>query len=73
MKEYACPVTGLGMSEEDVKIKHRADVYYFNVDIKFIIKARMHLLREKFEEHVRGNKQKGSKWMCKGCEFGKEK
>jgi hypothetical protein len=41
LKDYACPVTGLGMSEEDVKIKHRADVYYFNVDIKFIIKARM--------------------------------
>ena len=59
MKDYACSATGLGMNENDVKCKHKADVYYFNVDIKFIIKARLHILREKFEEHVRGNKQNG--------------
>lgn len=59
MLKYACPPDGLDMNEDDVKCKHKADVYYFNVDIKFIIKARLHMLRQKFEENVMGSKQNG--------------
>ena len=61
------------MAESDYKNKHKADVYYFNVDLKFIIKARLHRVRKEFEEHVKGNPKHGQKWKCKSCEFGEQK
>jgi len=34
---------------EDIKNdKNKSHIYYFNVDLKFILKARMHLLNEEF-------------------------
>jgi len=41
IKDYFCDPQGLNFKEEDYKNKHKADVYYFNVDLKFIIKARL--------------------------------
>lgn len=41
IKDYFCASSGLNLSESDYKNKHKADVYYFNVDLKFIIKARL--------------------------------
>jgi len=50
----------LGIQGENVKISsNKAFLYYFNVDIKFILKARIHLLRKKFEEKVASAKQFG--------------
>ena len=43
------------MSEGDYKndAKNKpTQVYYFNVDLKFILKARMHLLSEKFDKKI---------------------
>ena len=35
----------LNLSDDEIKIKsNRAHVYYFNVDLKFILKARLHLV-----------------------------
>ena len=59
IKEYVCSPSGLGMKEDDYKNKHKADVYYFNVDLKFIIKARLQRVRKEFEEHVKGNLKHG--------------
>ena len=43
------------MSECDYKNdqKNKSQVYYFNVDLKFILKARMHLLGEQFDKKIR--------------------
>jgi hypothetical protein len=35
----------------DVKLT-KVQVYYFNVDLKFILKARLFLLKKKFEENM---------------------
>jgi len=44
----------MNMKEQDYKNdKNKTDVYYFNVDLKFILKARMHLLAESFEQKIR--------------------
>ena len=57
-KDYA--LEKLGIQGENVKINGaKAFLYYFNVDIKFILKARIHLLRKKFEEKVASEKQFG--------------
>ena len=38
---------------EDIKNdKNRTYLYYFNVDLKFILKARMHLLNEEFNRQM---------------------
>jgi hypothetical protein len=73
LKDYVCSPTGLNMKEEEYKNKHKADVYYFNVDLKFIIKARLHRVRKEFEDHMKGNLKHGQKWMCKSCEFGEQR
>jgi hypothetical protein len=61
------------MKDEDIKVKHKADVYYFNVDIKFIIKARLFILKKRFEENVITYRQHGHAYMCYNCDFGKER
>jgi len=39
--------------EEDFKNdKNKSHVYYFNVDLKFILKARMHLLSKAFDTKI---------------------
>jgi hypothetical protein len=71
IKDYA--QASLNIEEKDYKNKHKADVYYFNVDLKFIIKARLQKARKEFEQHVKGSLKSGQKWMCKSCEFGEER
>ena len=42
------------MNELDYKNDKRlTSVYYFNVDLKFILKARMHLLTEQFDGKIK--------------------
>lgn len=59
IKEYFCAPNGLALTESDYKNKHKADVYYFNVDLKFIIKARLQKVRKEFEQHIKGNLKHG--------------
>lgn len=48
--------------------------YYFNVDLKFILKARLHILFKVFEESTSHSKeQSGLKYKCDKCEYGRVK
>ena len=47
------PPTRIGFDNLDDVIDTRqpkVQLYYFNVDLKFILKARLHLLKQAFEE-----------------------
>ena len=64
----------MNMNETDYKndAKNKTDVYYFNVDLKFILKARMHLLAEQFENKIKEAQQYGHKYKCYNCVDGDE-
>mmetsp|Transcript_11474 Transcript_11474/g.15479 ORF Transcript_11474/g.15479 Transcript_11474/m.15479 type:complete len:151 (-) Transcript_11474:232-684(-) len=56
------------MNEKDFKNEKRlSDVYYFNVDLKFVLKARMHLLRKSFESKISEARLHGNKYQCSSC------
>ena len=46
----------------------KAFIYYFNVDLKFILKARLFKLRQQFEEKVNLRRRVGVKYKCIVCE-----
>jgi len=51
------------MNEEDFKNdKRMSDIYYFNADLKFILKARMHLLRKTFKQKKQEARLHGNKY-----------
>lgn len=55
----------LNISADDIKNESsNTDIYYFNVDLKFVLKARMHLLRKKFDDKIREARQYGHKYQC---------
>ena len=59
---------------EDIKNdKNRTYLYYFNVDLKFILKARMHLLNEEFNRQMDEARLNGHKYKCYRCTYGNEK
>ena len=41
-----------GMTPDQIKLEKKAFRYFFNVDLKFILKARLHLLKKAFEESI---------------------
>ncbi len=57
----------------DIKLT-KVQVYYFNVDLKFILKARLFLLKKKFEENMQKTSLAiGSTYQCLQCEYGRMK
>lgn len=64
-KDYA---TKANLVEEANKIDPKltkVQVYYFNVDLKFILKARLYLLKKKFEENMsKTSLAIGSTYQC---------
>lgn len=71
-KDYAKKI---GFSQpEDVKLDStkKTQLYYFNVDLKFVLKARLHVLKTTFEEKVvKTSAAEGTKFECLECEFGR--
>lgn len=67
--------TKLHLTAEQVKTPgSKAYLYYINVDIKFILKARLYLLRQAFEHSVTESKtQAGATYACDQCEYGRMK
>lgn len=59
---------------EDIKNEsNKSQVYYFNVDLKFIMKARFHLLTEEFNKQMDEARLNGHKYKCDSCTYGLEK
>ena len=57
--------------EENKNTEAHTDVYYFNVDLKFVLKARMHRLRKTFEDKIEEDHATlGNKYMCYQCNVG---
>jgi predicted RNA-binding Zn-ribbon protein involved in translation (DUF1610 family) len=73
-KEFA---TKAGFENEVNKIdakQTKVQVYYFNVDIKFILKARLYLLKQAFESNISKHTTAiGSTYQCDQCEYGRMK
>lgn len=59
----------LGFTQDEVKIDNtrqtKVQLYYFNVDLKFVLKARMHMLKQTFEEkNFKTSAAVGLKFQC---------
>ena len=56
----------LGLTEEEMSKKslQKVQVYYFNVDLKFILKARITLLSQAFEEKIKLTEKNGDTYRC---------
>ena len=63
--EYA---TKIGLQPDEVKFEGtstKVHVYYFHVDLKFILKARLYRLARQFDEKIRKNRQEqGQEYQC---------
>ena len=63
----------LELEADDIKNdKSKSHIYYFNVDLKFILKARMHLLSSAFEQKLNEARKHGNKYKCYHCDAGDE-
>ena len=67
----------VGLDAEADKIDSKltkVQVYYFNVDLKFILKSRLFLLKKVFEENMsKTSLAIGSTYQCDQCEYGRMK
>ncbi len=75
--EYS-PKLGLSLEEFTRIFSTESNIkpclYYFHVDLKFILKARLHLLKKHFEENVSKTRQvEGQTYQCDKCDFGRMK
>lgn len=63
--------------QDQVKIQEnltKIQLYYFNVDLKFILKARLFKLKKKFEKNMQNNSRAhGSTYQCDQCDVGRMK
>ena len=72
-KEYEKKL--LGTDKEDVfnNNQTKVDLYYYNTDIKFILKARLNQISVNLDEEINDTKE-NIKYQCKGpCDLGKTK
>lgn len=68
----------IGFTVDEVKIdsskQTKIQLYYFNVDLKFILKARLFMLKKQFEENMASSSAAvGSTYQCDQCEYGRMK
>ena len=65
--EYAKKLQLTDMDFKNDKPNAKSSIYYFNVDLKFILKARMHLLGKAFDDKILKTRKDGHKYKCDSC------